>query len=298
MYMEMKEYQYHDVHFRGTIERVIYMTTNPEGEPREKYANIYLPYGYDHNDSGKKYNILYMMHGGGGNPDAWLDCSKIKNMLDCCIDAKEVEPLIVVFPSFYKEQVCRVGKPVPEVEGRKTLEFLPELTAELLPAVEGKYHGYAADTTPEELRAVRNHRGFGGFSMGSCTTWHVLCQKLDYFAWFVPMSGDCWAVQPQGGKFCTRETATYIHDAVAKWGLPPDAYHIFAATGSEDPAHLALTPQIEAMKQDTDIFTYSEDAATGNLHYGVKPGAVHAYEAVYHYLYTYLPYLFQGEATK
>lgn len=292
--MEMKTYLYHDVHSRGTIERVTYMTTNPEGAPREKYANIYLPYGYDHNDSERKYNILYVMHGGGGNPDAWLDCCKIKNMLDYCIDAQEVAPLIVVFPSFYKEQVCRIGKPVPEIEGRKTLEFMPELTEELLPAVESRYNVYAQDTTPQGLRAARGHRGFGGFSMGSCTTWHVLCRKLDYFAWFVPMSGDCWALQPQGGKFCTEETARYIHDQVAKWGFGPDDYHIFAATGSEDPANTALTPQIEAMKQYSDTFVFCEDAAQGNLHYAVAPGAVHAYEAVYNYLYTYLPYLFQG----
>ena len=40
-------YEYHDVDFRGSIERVTYTTTNPQGEPRKKYANVYLPYGYN-----------------------------------------------------------------------------------------------------------------------------------------------------------------------------------------------------------------------------------------------------------
>lgn len=290
--MEMKKYQYHDVHFRGTIDRVAYMTTNPEGEPRDKYANVYLPHGYDPADKAKKYNILYVMHG-GGNPDAWLDCSKVKNMLDYCIDAGEIEPLIVVFPSFYKEKVCRIGRPVPDVEGQKTLEFLPELTSELLPAVESKYNGYAQGISEAELKAARSHRGFGGFSMGSCTTWHVLAQKLDYFAWFVPMSGDCWAICPQGGMHRTEETAQYLHDKVAESGFGVNDYHIFAATGTEDPANAALTPQIEAMKTKTDVFVFSDDCTEGNLHYAVAPGEVHAYEAVYNYLYTYLPYLFK-----
>lgn len=68
--MEMKQYQYHDVNFRGMIERISYRTTNPEGELLDKYANVYLPYGYDPEDSTRRYNILYIMHGGGGNPDA------------------------------------------------------------------------------------------------------------------------------------------------------------------------------------------------------------------------------------
>lgn len=291
--MEMKQYLYHDVHFRGTIDRVNYMTTNPEGEARSKYANVYLPYGYDPADKTKKYNILYVMHGGGGNPDAWLDCSKVKNMLDYCIAEGEIQPLIVVFPSFYKEQVCRIGKPVADVEGRKTLEFLPELTEELLPAVESRYNVYAEAVTADGLRASRNHRGFGGFSMGSCTTWFVLAQKLDYFAWFVPMSGDCWAICPQGGKHKTLETASYLAEQIRKSGYGTGDYHIFAATGTEDPANEALTPQIEAMKALTDTFVYADDCTVGNLHYAVAPGQVHAYEAVYNYLYTYLPFLFQ-----
>lgn len=68
----MEKYTYHDVNKRGTIKQITYITKNQQGEDREKYANIYLPYGYDGADKEKRYNILYVMHGGGGNPDAWL----------------------------------------------------------------------------------------------------------------------------------------------------------------------------------------------------------------------------------
>lgn len=284
----LKKYQYHDVNFRGTIDRVVYTTTNPEGERRKKYANVYLPYGYDAEDRKKKYNILYVMHGGGGNPDAWLDCCKVKNMLDFCIDAKEVQPLIVVFPSYYKEKISRSGAPDPELEREKVLQFLPELTGELLPAVEGRYNVYASGTSDEALRAARAHRGFGGFSMGGCTTWFAFLKKLDYFRTFVPLSGDCWAVEPRGGKTHSNETAKLLADAAAQG---PD-FCIFSATGSKDAACGMLTPQIEAMKARPDVFTFSEDPVIGNLHYEVAESEVHAYEAVYNYLYSYLPYLF------
>ena len=46
------------------------------------------------------------------------------------------------------------------------------------------------------------------------------------------------------------------------------------------------------MKVLDDVFHYSEDAAQGNLHFLLADGEVHSYEAVYQYLYNYLPYLF------
>lgn len=287
----MKKYEYHDVNFRGTVERVRYMTTNPAGERREKYANVYLPYGYDPADSEKRYNILYLMHGGGGNPDAWLDCSMVKNMLDYCFDSKEAEPFIVVFPSFYKEQISRVGPPVAEVENQKVREFLPEVVSELLPAVESRFHSYAADVSEEGLRASRKHRGFGGFSMGSCTTWYQFLVNLPYFSVFLPLSGDCWAVEPLGGKTKSAETAELLSRAALD-GLEAGLdFQIFSATGSEDPALGNLGPQIACMKEHP-VFAFSEDPAAGNLHYFVAEGERHAYECVYHYFYNYLPYLF------
>lgn len=288
----MKEYTYHDVNLRGTITRVNYTTTNSDGVERDKYANIYLPYGYDQQNKAKKYNILYVMHGGGGNADAWLDCCKIKNMLDYSFSAGEAEPFIVVFPSFYKELISRVGPPNGDVERAHVLFFQKELVEDLLPAVESIVNGYAEDTTVEGLKAARTHRGFGGFSMGSCTTWFAFMQHLDYFSIFVPLSGDCWIVEPRGGASAPAETAKLLHDEASASGYTASDYRIFAATGEKDPAVDALSPQIAEMKKFTDTFVYSEDASKGNLHYFVQPDYVHSYECVYQYLYNYLPYLF------
>lgn len=288
----MKYYHYHDVDFRGSIERIYYKTTNRDGEMRNKYANVYLPYGYNGTDVAKRYNVLYLMHGGGGNPDAWLDCCMIKNMLDYAFSTKEAEPMIVVFPTFYKEKVSRTGAPDPDYERGNVLLFQRELVEELLPAVEGVYRTYAESTTPEALQAAREHRAFGGFSMGGATTWFVLTHWPEYFSRFLPLSGDSWQLEPLGGRFKTKETALFLHDFIRDSAFSPEEYHIFAATGTKDAANRSLTPQIEAMKVLDDVFHYSEDAAQGNLHFLLADGEVHSYEAVYQYLYNYLPYLF------
>ena len=291
----MKRYEYHDVNFRGTIEKITYMTTNRDGEPRDKYANVYLPYGYDAADDKKKYNILYVMHGGGGNPDAWLDCSKVKNMLDYSIDAGEVEPLIIVFPSYYKEKISRIGKPDAEFERNNVMFFQNELVEELLPEVEKRFHTFAEDTTIEALKASRMHRGFGGFSMGSCTTWFAFLNHLDYFSEFVPLSGDCWVIEAQGGQKRPVETAKTLHDIALESGYGIDEYFIHTATGTKDAAYEPLHSQVKEMKKHTDTFVYDDDFAKGNFHFLLAEGEVHAYEAVYQYLYNFLPYLFKED---
>ena len=59
----------------------------------------------------------------------------------------------------------------------------------MIPAVESKYSTYAESVTKEGLEASRDHRGFGGFSMGSVNTWNTFRYCMDYFRYFMPMSG-------------------------------------------------------------------------------------------------------------
>ena len=289
----MEKYTYHDVHQRGTIERLPYNTRNIQGEVREKYANIYLPYGYDGGNKEKRYNILYVMHGGGGNPDAWLDCSKVKNMLDYMFDEGQVEPFIVVFPSYYKEKIGRVGPPDREVERGHVLFFQKELIEDLIPVVEKSFNTYAEDTTKDALKASRGHRGFGGFSMGAATTWFVFTNNMDYFSYFVPLSGDSWELEAQGGLLQTEKTAKVLHDLVIQSGYGVEEFFIFTATGTEDIAYGALNAQVNAMRQHPDTFVEAKELNEGNFHYLFVPGEVHEYEAVNNYLYHILPYLFQ-----
>ena len=288
----MKEYIYHDVNLRGTIEKVSYRTTNRDGQVRMKRCNVYLPCGYDPEKTEKRYDILYLVHGGGGSQDAWLDCCKIKNMLDHTIDTGEIDPLIVVFPCFYKEQITRIGPPDADVEKAHVLLFIQELAEELLPAVEGRYHTWSDGGSRDALVCSRSHRAVGGFSMGSCTTWFMFLNHLDLFSRFVPLSGDCWAVKPMGGKSHPAETAEALRNAVLQSAYTPDDFRIFAATGSKDPACNALGLQIEAMKAFPDTFRFSDDFSTGNAHYFLREGSEHCYEHVMQYLYNYLPVLF------
>ena len=287
----MKLHQWGDIDYRGTIVRVDYSTADLQGNPRDKYANVYLPYQYDGN---RPYNILYLMHGGGGNPDAWLDASQIKNVLDLAFARKLAEPFIVVFPTYYdlnpsehRHEGVDASWEYAQVE-----HFQKELEKDLIPAIESRFSTFAGNTDHEGLKASRKHRAFGGFSMGGATTWCVFLNHLDLFADFLPLSGDCWGIAPKGGCDRAAETAALLADSVKKSGYTKDDFRLFIGTGREDIAYQNLIPQIEEMKKHPDVFEFREDPAEGNLHFSLKEDAPHAYEQVYHHVWNYIPYLF------
>ena len=80
----MKQFAYFDAPQRGTLRRVDYVGAHGA----RKYALVYLPHGYE-TDRERRYDILYLMHGGGGSPDAWPDACPVKNMLDRAFAAGE-----------------------------------------------------------------------------------------------------------------------------------------------------------------------------------------------------------------
>ena len=277
----MELHSYRSVSQRGTVERLSYSVKDGE-ETVSKYANVYLPFGYSRE---RKYPVLYLIHGGGGNPDAWLDCSKVKNALDVSFAEGRCAPFITVFPGFYLHDPVRKDRVDEEAERGHVLRFQQELRNDLVPAVDAQY----------STDATRKGRAIGGFSMGGVTTWFAFLENLDLFSVFMPLSGDCWQFGGLGGGKQTEKTVQYIHDRVLEQGYGGDDFRIYAGTGYEDIAYPNLTPQIERMKKDTDLFRFSEDMTEGNLHYTVMEDAPHMYEKVYQHIYNYAPVLFTAK---
>ena len=95
--------KYSTIRYRegGKIERISYLTKDYFGDGKEivKEVNVYLPYGYSFD---RKYNVLYLMHGIGGDENEWGmtgSTSKVKAIMDNLIFNGDIEPLIVVTPN-------------------------------------------------------------------------------------------------------------------------------------------------------------------------------------------------------
>jgi len=236
----------------------------------QKSLNVYLPYGYD---SSKKYNIFYLMHGGGENENTvFSNDVKMHNILDHMIMNGELEPLIVVTPTFN-------GCPAPDNNmGAGTV--WDEMRQSIIPFVEKKYSTYAKSTSEADLKASRYHRAYGGFSMGGGSTWNMFINNLDICAYYMPLSGHCW-----GG-------LTGLQNAIDKFGFKKNEYFIFAATGNKDLAYNNMLGLINPLKQDTKHFTDTSDFSKGNFYFLVADGRDHWWGHVRHYIYDALPYFF------
>ncbi len=229
---------------------------------------VYLPYGYDEN---KKYNIFYLMHGGGENENTIFGSDVyLQNILDHMIKNGDIEPMIVVTPTFNK---CEAQT------------FYQEFRRSVIPFVEGKYSTYAASTSDADIKASRRHRCYGGFSMGAVSTWAVMQNCLDIVAYYMPLSGDHWTGNSGYDK------ANNLANAIRQGGYSTRDYFIFCATGSDDIAYPNVSPQIEEMKKMKE-FVYTSDFSKGNLYFLVAPGKTHWWGYVKHYVCQGLPYLF------
>ena len=244
---------------------------NYSGINGNKTMYVYLPNGYDES---KKYNVFYLMHGGGENEKTcFYDKSTyIANMLDHMIANGELEPMIVVTPTF---NGC------PSVDGNGGAATVwDEMRKTIIPYVEKKYSTYADSTSEADLKASRYHRAYGGFSMGGGSTWNMFINNLDICAYYMPLSGHCWA------------GAAGIQNAIDKSGFKPNEYFVFAATGSEDVAYGNLSGLCNSLKGDTKRFKYTSDFSDGNFYYLVAQGKTHYWGYVRHYIYDALPSFF------
>nr|WP_300892582.1 alpha/beta hydrolase-fold protein [uncultured Acetatifactor sp.] len=271
----------------GTLERLTYQTWESfsyEEQTQEltKGAWVYLPYGYS---EGQKYNVFYLSHGGWSNETTVMGTDRnprsFKHVIDHAIEDGKIQPLIIVLPTYNNTSSGDSGD--YSLALRLTDRFHNELVNDLIPAVEGKYSTYAEDTTREGLKASRDHRGFGGFSMGSVNTWCTFRYALDYFRYFMPMSGS----------YST--DGEYMAELVRESGHDSDDFFIFAASGTDDFAYSAFKSQIMAMGNVPDgTFRFADNEADGNLSFLEREGYVHDATASDEYTYNGLRFFWNG----
>ncbi|MCH5215877.1 MAG: esterase [Muribaculaceae bacterium] len=78
----------------GTVSKVWY---NSEKLGLQRRMSVYTPPGYE--NSSRRYPVLYLLHGMGGDENAWLEIGCASQILDNLIASGKVKPMIVVFPN-------------------------------------------------------------------------------------------------------------------------------------------------------------------------------------------------------
>lgn len=271
----------------GTMEKLTYdtwesFTYEQHSQKLTKEAWVYLPYGYTEE---QKYNVMYISHGGWSNETTVMGTDtnprSFKHVIDHAIEDGKIKPLIIVLPTYNNTSKSDSGD--YSLALQLTDQFHNELVNDLIPAVEGKYSTYAEDTTPEGLAASRDHRGFGGFSMGSVNTWCTFRYCLDYFRYFMPMSGS-YGMNGEA-----------MAEMVRSSGHTAEDFFIFSASGTDDFAYSAFKSQVMSMANESDgFFRLAKTETDGNLSFLEREGYSHDGRASEEYTYNGLRFFWNG----
>ena len=87
----------------GTLSRVWAKVS----DGRERRMTVYTPAGYE--QSKRKYPVLYLLHGMGGDEEAWVATGRVQEIMDNLIAEGRAEPMIVVMTNGCTKHVAAPG---------------------------------------------------------------------------------------------------------------------------------------------------------------------------------------------
>lgn len=159
----------------GTVSMAWFPSTRLKAARR---VFVYTPPGYE--GGTERYPVFYLLHGSGGDENAWNEMGSASVILDNLIAQGKMRPMIVVMPNAYWDEQAaldtafpRTSQPPGVGSGRRDYDGNEQdIVGDLIPYVEKHYR-----TLPG-----REHRALAGLSMGSGITANVGLKRLDVFA--------------------------------------------------------------------------------------------------------------------
>jgi enterochelin esterase-like enzyme len=151
---------------RGKLETVEY-DSSAVGLKRK--ARVYTPPGYS---TDRRYPVLYLLHGIGGDENEWTRGGSPNVILDNLYADKKAVPMIVVMPNGRASKDGTARDPIPK-QSPAFAAFEKDLLTDLIPFIEKTY----------AVKAERESRALAGLSMGGGQSLNFGLNNLDTFAW-------------------------------------------------------------------------------------------------------------------
>ena len=159
----------------GTVSKVWYPSKTAGFDRR---LTVYTPAGYENNPKAK-YPVLYVLHGIGGDEDAWVTQGRATQILDNLIARGEARPMIVVFTN---GNISQEAAPLenstdytcPTMQLPQTMEGTFETSfPEIVKFIDSRYRTIAK----------KDSRAICGLSMGGFHTLYISLNNPDMFGW-------------------------------------------------------------------------------------------------------------------
>ena len=155
---------------KGTIKDISFYSNNLK---RNWNFSIYLPSKYGVDSS--KFDVLYLLHGHGGNEKVWMSSGEVKMMIDSMIYKHEIDPIVIVMPD---------GGNSWFVDGVEKMESA--LIKDLLPKIESNYR----------VNNNWKHRMIGGMSAGGYGSLRLILKYPELFQTAILMSPAAYVPYP------------------------------------------------------------------------------------------------------
>ena len=158
----------------GTVSKVWYESPTA-GLTRR--LTVYTPGGYE--TSGKEYPVLYLLHGIGGDENAWSELGRAAQILDNLIAQGKAEPMLVVMTNGnISQEACpgetSEGFKVPTMMLPKTMEGSFETAfPDVVNFIEKTYR----------VKKDKAHRAIAGLSMGGFHSLFISINNPDLFGY-------------------------------------------------------------------------------------------------------------------
>jgi len=148
----------------GTVSRFWY---DAPALNKKRRMTVYTPPGYE--SDRKSYPVLYLLHGAGGDEEAWMELGRASQILDNLIARGKAKPMIVVMPN---GNVIQDAAPGEGSEGFYKPAFMIPKT------MDGTYEETFMDIVnfvekSYRVKAKKSHRAIAGLSMGGFHSLHI-----------------------------------------------------------------------------------------------------------------------------
>jgi enterochelin esterase-like enzyme len=150
----------------GNIETVEY---DSKSVGNKRKVLVYTPPGYS---AEKKYPVLYLLHGIGGDEEEWRRGGHPEIILDNLIAENKAVPMLIVMPNGRAQPDDRPGTNAMAT-APAFAKFDKDLLGDLIPFIQSKY----------SVKTDRESRALAGLSMGGGQTLNFGLGNLDTFAW-------------------------------------------------------------------------------------------------------------------
>jgi len=133
----------------------------------DRRITVYTPPGYE--KSTEKYPVLYLLHGAGGDEEAWISLGRTAQIMDNLVAQGKAKPMIVVMPNGNVIQDAAPGEGSmgfykPQFMVPKTMDGTYEASfKDIINFVESNYR----------VKADKSNRAIAGLSMGGFHTMHI-----------------------------------------------------------------------------------------------------------------------------